>query len=124
MEGRNKNKSVNDTSRIMKLPPTLYTDPSSPIAFTPMADYEMPLTQQKLQKLQKANQNYNYNEPGSMAMAYRVPDNLVGKSLRTAHKQTQRINNELLSLKVDSFNQTAPSSNFSTINSNFPKTTN
>jgi hypothetical protein len=25
---------------------------------------------------------YNYNEPGAMQMAYRIPDNLVGDDLR------------------------------------------
>ena len=50
-------------------------------------DYELPVPQKVIQKLKKLNLNgYDYNEPGSLTMAYRVPDNLVGQSLRAAHK--------------------------------------
>lgn len=31
---------------------------------------------------------YNYNKPGMMEMAYRVPDNYVGQTLRNATKIT------------------------------------
>jgi hypothetical protein len=41
-------------------------------------------------------------------MAYRVPHNLIGQSLRNAHKMTVQINNELLGQKQEAFNQSAP----------------
>ena len=31
---------------------------------------------------------YNYNKPGMMEMAYRVPGNMIGKTLRKASKMT------------------------------------
>ena len=35
---------------------------------------------------------YDYNQPGSLTMAYRVPDNLIGGDLRSATKHTANVN--------------------------------
>ena len=32
---------------------------------------------------------YSYNQPGMMELAYRVPDNLIGRTLRDATTYTQ-----------------------------------
>ena len=92
------------------------------------SDYSdnVPISQKILEKLQTVNLNgYDYDKPGSLTMAYRVPENLVGQGLREATKQTVQINNELLSQKQEAFNQSskAPSA-ISSMNSKFPKTTN
>ena len=42
------------------------------------------------------NEKYDYNQPGSFEMAYRVPDNLFGKTLREASMATQSINSVLM----------------------------
>ena len=89
------------------------------------SDYGVPVSQQILKKLAKTNLNeYNYNQPGSLTMAYRVPTNLVGQSLRNANKEQVRINNELLNEKQAAFNQTIPPKPLMKNSNTFPKTTN
>lgn len=44
----------------------------------------------------KGHLGYDYNQPGSLTMAYRVPDNLVGGDLRNATKYTANVNQELM----------------------------
>ena len=43
-----------------------------------------------IRKLSKLNpkEGYDYNKPGSLTLAYRVPDNMVGEDLRNANKYT------------------------------------
>ena len=41
-----------------------------------------------IRKLAKLKQGYDYDKPGSLTMAYRVPDNMVGDDLRNANKYT------------------------------------
>ena len=43
-----------------------------------------------------SNTRYDYNAPGMMEMAYRVPDNMIGSTLRTANKATSMINMEMM----------------------------
>ena len=40
---------------------------------------------------------YNYDKPGSLTMAYRVPENFIGQTLRDVTKQTVMINSDLKS---------------------------
>ena len=40
--------------------------------------------------------NYDYMAPGEMELAYRVPENLVGRDLNNANKITANINLELM----------------------------
>ena len=43
-----------------------------------------------------SNTRYDYNSPGMMEMAYRVPDNMIGSTLRSANKATSMINMEMM----------------------------
>ena len=63
-----RNKSVNVSNRANNI----HSSTSSPMKNN---DYEAPpVSQQILNKLAKVNLNgYNYNDPGSLTMAYRVP---------------------------------------------------
>lgn len=42
------------------------------------------------------SQKYQYNQPGMMELAYRVPDNLVGATLRNATMYTQKLNKDTI----------------------------
>ena len=43
---------------------------------------------------------YDYNTPGSFELAYRVPDNLIGNSLKNANMITQKINIDMMAEQV------------------------
>ena len=43
-----------------------------------------------------SNTRYDYNAPGMMEMAYRVPDNMIGSTLRSANKATSTINMQMM----------------------------
>ena len=43
---------------------------------------------------------YDFNKPGALTLAYRVPHNPIGQSLRRATKITQDINKDLMVEKL------------------------
>ena len=58
------------------------------------------ITQKKNQRRNLLFSKYDYNQPGSFELAYRVADNLVGEQLAHANLVTQRINVDLMPEQV------------------------
>ena len=94
-------------------------------------EHQENLNIRKLAKL-KQKDGYDYNKPGSLTLAYRVPENMVGDDLRNATKYTQIVNKELqldqqFSRTKSEWSKSAYSTNKSRPSnspSSFPRTTN